>query len=97
MLRRSTWTAVYPGVYTRVVTTPPASPLTDAELRAIADPVQRIEAARRRDAELRDEAAAVARVVRDAAQEMHQTMSYAEMAAALGVTRARAQQLTKPS
>lgn len=65
------------------------------EIRAIGDPVERVKAARERDDALMAERAAVAGVVRGAVQEMRRTMTYGQVAAALGVSRTRVQQLEK--
>lgn len=66
-------------------------------LRAIPDPVQRVTAAHAALDEVAAERAAVAGVIRETVREMRETMSLAQVAAALGVTRSRVQQLEKVS
>lgn len=62
-------------------------------LREIADPVERIRAVNEAMAEARVE---LASITRETVREMRKTMSLAEVAKVLGVTRARVQQLQKP-
>lgn len=66
------------------------------ELRAITDPVQRITAARDVQVRLGFHRDAVTELIRDAVREMRKTMSLAQVAAALGVSRSRVQQLEQP-
>jgi ribosome-binding protein aMBF1 (putative translation factor) len=69
--------------------------MTPDQLRAIADPIERAQAARAVQAEKQAEHDAVVVVVREAVREARQTMSHAKIAAALGVTPSRVQQLEK--
>lgn len=67
---------------------------TPQELRAIEDPVERIQQAKAAMDESRSELAAV---IREAAQELYETLGgYGAVGKALGVSRARAQQLISP-
>ena len=68
---------------------------TPDDLRAIPDPVQRVAAAHAALDEVAAQRAAIAGVIRETVREMRQTMSLAQVAAALGVTRSRVQQLEK--
>jgi hypothetical protein len=65
------------------------------ELRAIADPAERIERARAVHGELNQDISDVARVIREAVSELLETHSKTEVAAMLGVTKGRITQLTK--
>ena len=76
------------GVYSLAV------PDHDA-LRAIPDPVERIHAVNAAIQELTTEVAELSTITRDAVREMRQTMSYGDVARALGVSRTRIQQLER--
>lgn len=70
-------------------------PMTPDELRAVPDPVERIALTKTAMDENRAEMAVV---IREAARELYRTLGgYGAVAKALGVSRARAQQLIKPS
>jgi hypothetical protein len=64
-----------------------------AAIAAITDPVDRIESVNQTIYNLSGLTGQLAAITRDAVREMHKTQSYAEIGKALGVTRARAQQL----
>lgn len=66
------------------------------QLRAIPDPVARVRAVNDAIAQVTALRTELAAVSREAVQEMRRTMSLAEVAAALGVSRGRVQQLEKP-
>ena len=68
---------------------------TPDQLRAIADPADRARAARAAQADLAAQSDALVTVIREAVREMRQTMTLAKVAAELGVTPGRVQQLEK--
>ncbi len=65
-------------------------------LRAIADPAIRARCAAAAIAPLTTTVSELSAVVRDAVREMRETRSLAQVAAELGVSRGRVQQLEKP-
>jgi hypothetical protein len=68
---------------------------TPDHVRKIADPVKRVAAANAAVAETQRLAAEYAAITRETVREMRQTMSYGQIAAALGVSRTRVQQLER--
>lgn len=64
-------------------------------LRAIPDPVERVRAVNTAIQELTTEVAELSTITRDAVREMRRTMSYGDIARALGVSRTRIQQLER--
>jgi uncharacterized protein (DUF433 family) len=64
-------------------------------IRKIADPVKRIAAANAAGAETQRLASEYAQITRETVREMRETMSYGEVARALGVSRTRIQQLER--
>lgn len=69
---------------------------TPATIRKITDPANRAQAATAAVAETQRLASEYATITREAVRELRQTMSLAEVAKALGVSRGRIQQLEKP-
>ncbi len=67
-----------------------------ARFRDIADPVERAKAVSAAMVETTTLAAELAALTREAVREMRATMSLAQVAEALGVSRGRVQQLEKP-
>jgi hypothetical protein len=65
------------------------------ELRAIADPAERIQRARAVHAELNQATSEVAGIIRAAVAELLQSHSKSEVAVMLGVTKGRITQLSK--
>lgn len=70
---------------------------TGADLRAIADPAARVAGARAVRAAAKRFESLAAEITREAVQQMRATgMTFEQIGERIGVTRARAQQLTKP-
>lgn len=67
--------------------------LLRSELYEIKDPVARVAEIKRRQKEVLDLSAEFASITRETAREMKKTMSFGEIAKALGISRGRAQQL----
>jgi hypothetical protein len=68
-------------------------PMNTDELRAISDPVERIQRARGVHSELNKATSDVALVIREAVAELLQTHSKSEVAVMIGVTKGRITQL----
>jgi hypothetical protein len=89
---------VYPGACTCLGGDPRAytgGMLTPAEIRHIPDPVDRIRAVNETITEATALTSELADITRETVREMKTTMSYGEIARALGVSRGRAQQLAE--
>lgn len=76
------------GLYSRHMRTPDT-------IRKIADPVKRVAAASAAVGETQRLAAEYAAITRETVREMRQTMTYGDVAKALGVSRTRVQQLER--
>ena len=65
------------------------------DIRTIPDPVARIRAVTAAQAEIAARQIALSAISRDTVREMRKTMSYGQIAKALGVSRGRVQQLER--